>query len=82
MMREFEDNIHDILMEFNDKEELDKKDIDEIMDYHNELRDIVKHNLEKIYDEIPDELDFSEAFYKYMDRVFKKQEDKIDNFIS
>ena len=52
------------------------------MDYHNELRNIVKHNLEKIYDEIPDELDFSEAFYKYMDRVFKKQEDKIDNFIS
>lgn len=81
MLREFKDNIHMLLLEFNDIEILSKKDIDEINEYHSELSEVVVSNLRSIYAELPDDLDFSEKFYNQIDKVLIDTENKINKFI-
>ena len=81
MLREFKDNVHMLLLEFNDVEILTKKDIDEINEYHLELSEVVVANLRSIYAELPDDLDFSEKFYNQIDKVLIDTENKINKFI-
>jgi cobalamin biosynthesis protein CobT len=82
MTLEFEENIHNILLEFDEKQKLSDNDINEITNYYHDLKETMEHNLQVIYTEMPDNLDFTPTFYKGIERVIDKQEDKINKFIS
>lgn len=82
MLREFKDNVHMMLLEYNDYEFLSDDDVADIWQYFDELHDVVVHNLKSIYEEMSDDIDFDETFYKSIDKTFTDTKKKINKFIS
>ena len=81
MMDEYADIIHELLLEYDDVDDLSARDVKDIKKYQDEQRNIIKHNLETIYRQMPRNKDFSERFYNKIENAFAKQDNKVNLFI-
>ena len=79
MLKNFSKNIMDILSEFRGMELTDEIE-NEIVDYHNEQREILKNDLESVYNDLGDK-DFSESFYNQIDKAFETVLNKVEKYL-
>ena len=79
MLKHFSKNIKEILDEFRGLELTDEIE-NEIIDYHNEQREIMKSDLESVYRDLGDK-DFSDSFYKQIDKAFDTVMNKVDKYL-
>lgn len=79
ILKEFSKNIKELLSDYS-KNDLDDDVIEYIVNFHNDQRDIIKNDLEEIYNELGND-DFSDNFYNFIDKSFETVLKLVDNKI-
>lgn len=82
-LRDFAFNMRKFLKSF-DKNDLIDDDIEDIIDYHNELKEKFLDNLHYLAQNLADEhkAELPEYLYKHITRFFDKEKEKITNFVN
>jgi hypothetical protein len=84
LMSSFGGEITTLLKPFQRKHRygrLDNFDIDDIIDNHNDLREETKNKIDLIMDELSENDDFSEAFYRYVNNYFERQLNRVERLL-
>lgn len=84
LMSSFGDSITDLIKPYQRKKryrDLPTYDVDEIIDTHNDLRENIRDKIDIVMDDLPDNDDFSEAFYRYVNNYFERQLNRVDKLI-
>jgi hypothetical protein len=80
ILKAFSMNIKDVVDEYRG-ENLTPEIEDEIINYHNNQREILKNDLEDIYRELGNQ-DFKISFYVYIDKVFETVSKRVERILS